>query len=62
MQFKDKILFVRAKLNLSQQQIAEKLGVSYETVNRWENGKFKPSRKAEAKFDIFCTDNNIAFD
>ena len=29
---------IRAKLNLTQEQLAERLGVSFATVNRWEGG------------------------
>jgi len=34
---------VRKQLQLTQEQLAQKLGVSFTTVNRWENGKAKPS-------------------
>jgi len=30
------------------------LGVSYATVNRWENGQAKPSKLARAQLDVFC--------
>ena len=33
----------------SQEDLARKLGVSFATVNRWENGKTKPSRLAQDK-------------
>lgn len=40
---------IRAKLNLTQEQLAERLGVSFATVNRWEGGTSKPQRaQAEA--------------
>lgn len=32
----------RQCLNLSQVQFALKLGVSFQSVNRWENGRTKP--------------------
>ncbi len=32
----------RQYLNLSQVQFALKLGVSFQSVNRWENGRTKP--------------------
>lgn len=35
---------IRAKLNLTQEQLAERLGVSFATVNRWEGGTSKPQR------------------
>ena len=34
---------LRKKLNLTQEQLAQKLGVSFTTINRWENGKNEPS-------------------
>lgn len=37
---------IRAKLNLTQEQLAERLGVSFATVNRWEGGGSKPQRAA----------------
>lgn len=37
---------IRAKLNLTQEQLAEQLGVSFATVNRWEGGTSKPQKAA----------------
>lgn len=34
---------------LSQMEFADYLGVSFGTVNRWENGKFTPTVKAKRK-------------
>lgn len=34
---------LRTTLGLTQEQFAAKLGVTFSTVNRWENGKGKPS-------------------
>lgn len=39
----------RTKLKLTQTQLAEILGVSFVTVNRWENGHTKPSKLAKAR-------------
>jgi type I restriction enzyme M protein len=40
---------LRAKLSLTQEQLADRLGVSFATVNRWEAGTSKPQRaQAEA--------------
>ena len=38
---------VRAALNLTQEQLAERLGVSFATVNRWEGGGNRPQRAAQ---------------
>ncbi len=35
MDFKDKILQVRAQLNLTQEQLARELNVAYVTINRF---------------------------
>ncbi len=33
---------LREQLNLTQEQFAQKVGVTYSTVNHWENGKRMP--------------------
>ncbi len=38
---------VRAALNLTQEQLAERLGVAFATVNRWEGGGNRPQRAAQ---------------
>jgi putative transcriptional regulator len=43
----------RRQLGLSQEDLARELGVSFSTVNRWENGRFKPSRLARARLDDY---------
>lgn len=45
---------VRRQLALSQEDLARELGISFATVNRWENGQVKPSKLAKAQFDAFC--------
>lgn len=37
---------IRERLGLTQEQLAQRLGVSFKTVNRWEKGKSKPSPMA----------------
>ena len=41
---------IRKQLSLSQEDLARELGVSFATVNRWENNKVKPSKLAKLKF------------
>jgi len=40
------ILKLRTITGLTQEEFATSLGVTYSTVNRWENGHAKPSRLA----------------
>ena len=37
---------LRQRLHLSQERLAQQLGVSFQTVNRWEKGKANPSPMA----------------
>ncbi len=41
----------RLALGLTQEQLAVALGVTYSTINRWENGRSKPSPLAMEKID-----------
>ncbi|GHV04477.1 transcriptional regulator [Clostridia bacterium] len=59
MEFKDKILLIRAKLNISQEDFAKEFGVAFVTVNRWENGHTVPTRKTMWRIDEFCRSKNI---
>lgn len=45
---------VRRQLEISQEELAHKLGVSFATINRWENGKTTPFKLARGQFDAFC--------
>ena len=38
---------IRAKLDLTQEQLADRLGVSFATINRWEGGTTKPQKAAQ---------------
>lgn len=40
---------IRERLHLTQEALAHLLGVSFQTVNRWERGIFKPSHLALEK-------------
>jgi DNA-binding transcriptional regulator YiaG len=37
---------LRKQLGMTQEEFAHDIGVTFATVNRWENGKSKPSRLA----------------
>lgn len=40
----DLIREIRSRQNLTQEELAARLGVTFPTINRWENGRSKPSR------------------
>lgn len=46
---------IRRQLAMSQEDLARQLGVSFATVNRWENGMSNPSKLAKAQIDAFCS-------
>lgn len=56
------IINLRIKLNLSQSALAELLGVSFTSVNRWENGKYEPTKLVKKKIELLCRENNIHYD
>ena len=44
----------REKMFLSQRDLADELGVSYVTINRWDTGKFDPTIKMKKKlYEMF---------
>ena len=45
---------IRKQLGLSQEDLARELGVSFASVNRWENGQVRPSKLAKAQLNAFC--------
>lgn len=61
MEFSKFCLEVRLKLNLSQEKLAQKVGVSFTTINRWESGKTLPQMLTFHRFKKFCEENGIQF-
>lgn len=59
MEFSDAVKYVRKTVNISQTQLAEALGVSFSTINRWENKRVIPSKLAQKSFYDFCENNFI---
>jgi putative transcriptional regulator len=51
--------FIRRQLNMTQEQFAHALGVSFSTVNRWEKGRTAPSRLAKERIITFCKEHCI---
>lgn len=59
MTFGEKVKMVRKRLGLTQAELASALGVSFATVNRWENGQANPSALAQIAFKDFCDSSFI---
>ncbi len=45
---------IRISVNFSQVAMADELGVTFATINRWENGHTIPNRLAQKKYTIFA--------
>ena len=66
MEIGNKILELRKKNNLSQEALAEKIGVSRQTISKWELGETSPDiKQAKELSKVFnvsldeLTDNDI---
>ncbi len=59
MNYAKAILKLRVKLNLSQQQLGELLGVSFSTVNRWEKGHHEPTVLIKERLKDMFIENDI---
>lgn len=55
--FPRRIKSLRQQQGLSQEELAQKLGVSFTSVNRWENGQTKPSKLARRQIELLCKKN-----
>ncbi len=56
---KELILEIRNRLNASQEDLAEMIGISYATVNRWENGHTQPNKAAQLRLYDICKERNV---
>lgn len=61
MKFCEAIKEIRGKCLLSQNDFAEEIGVSFSTVNRWENGKALPKISKLKLIHDFCEKRAIPF-
>ena len=50
---------IRANLDLTQEQLAERLGVSFATVNRWEGGSVMPQKAAREAIAALATEAGV---
>ena len=50
---------IRARLDLSQEQLAERLGVSFASINRWEGGAIKPQKAAQEAITALAVEADV---
>jgi DNA-binding helix-turn-helix protein len=62
MSFPEEIKKIRQRSFLTQQDFADKIGVAFSTVNRWESGRAKPNLKAMKSINAFCIENNLLYE
>jgi putative transcriptional regulator len=54
------IRHLRQQLGMTQEEFAHSLGITVGTVNRWENGRFRPSKLARATILDFARRHGVA--
>ena len=57
--YQDAIVELRAALSISQEELAKLLGVSFSSVNRWENGRTIPTKIAQVKLNKLFKEYSI---
>ena len=50
---------IRAHLNMSQTEFADRLNVTFATVNRWENGRTVPNKLAQTAIYEACKEDGV---
>lgn len=53
------ILNIRNRLNVSQKDLAKMIGISFATVNRWENGHSRPNKAAQLRLYEICREQSV---
>ena len=56
---KNLIFNIRTQLNASQEELANMIGISFATVNRWENGHSSPNKAAQLRLYDVCRENGV---
>lgn len=53
------ILEIRNRLSASRDDLAKMIGISFATVNRWENGHSKPNKAAQLRLYEICREHGV---
>jgi DNA-binding transcriptional regulator YiaG len=61
-QMSNAVRTLRRQLSMTQEEFAHELGITVGTVNRWENGRFRPSKLARATLLEFALRHGLSLD
>ena len=61
-QMSDLVRALRRELKMTQEELAHELGITVGTVNRWENGRFRPSKLARATILEFAQRHGLSIE
>lgn len=62
MKFSQAVYQLRESLHLSQMAFAKELGVSFTSINRWENEVQKPSALAVKMLKVYCSEKGLVLE
>lgn len=61
-QMSEVVRALRRQMKMTQEEFAHELGITVGTVNRWENGRFRPSKLARATLLDFATKHGLSIE
>lgn len=62
MEYSERIKRIRNDLLVTQTELAEMLGVTFATINRWERGHHEPSIKQKRAIRDLCRKKKIPYE
>ena len=62
MTYSEQVRIIRQRLLITQTELAEMLGVTFASVNRWENGRHEPTTKQKRALKELCKKKKIKWE
>lgn len=62
MNYSEQIKLIRSSLLVTQTELAEMLGVTFATINRWERGHHEPTIKQKRNLRELCKRKKIKWE